>query len=194
MPSDEHVALLRKGTGAWNAWRDERDEAPDLSQAGLRGLDLSGFNLSCADLQGADLRGTNLSQANWCQFGGGKPFQSIARRRRSRRGDAVWSPIPELCTVGRRPKLAIGVPRRSACLWRGYSRRKPGLTPLIRMTNPCLTSIVSSKIAAPRCVKTQATRPPARCWRGPIRTPLQCSRRSANRRVLASRRSSNRTR
>jgi len=41
----------------------ERDEAPDLSRAGLRGLDLSGFNLSRADLQGADLRGTNLSQA-----------------------------------------------------------------------------------------------------------------------------------
>ena len=38
--------------------------APDLSRAGLRGLDLSGFNLSRADLQGADLRGTNLSQAN----------------------------------------------------------------------------------------------------------------------------------
>ena len=64
MPSDEHVALLRKGPGAWNAWRNERDDAPDLSRAGLRGLDLSGFNLSCADLQGADLRGTNLSQAN----------------------------------------------------------------------------------------------------------------------------------
>src|SRR5215469_1278305 len=64
MPSDEHVALLRKGTGAWNAWRNERDEAPDLSRAGLRGLDLSGFDLSRADLQGADLRGTNLSQAN----------------------------------------------------------------------------------------------------------------------------------
>ena len=63
MPSDEHVVLIRKGAAAWNAWR-ERDEAPDLSRAGLRGLDLSGFNLSRADLQGADLRGTNLSQAN----------------------------------------------------------------------------------------------------------------------------------
>src|SRR5215471_7397079 len=64
MPSDEHVALISKGAAAWNVWRNERDEALDLSQAGLRGLDLSGFNLSCADLQGADLRGTNLSQAN----------------------------------------------------------------------------------------------------------------------------------
>ena len=62
MPSDEYVALIRKGAAAWNAWRN--DEAPDLSRAGLRGLDLSEFNLSRADLQGADLRGTNLNQAN----------------------------------------------------------------------------------------------------------------------------------
>jgi len=42
----------------------EDDEAPDLSRAGLRGLDLSGLDLSRADLRGADLRGTNLSGAN----------------------------------------------------------------------------------------------------------------------------------
>ena len=64
MPNDDHVVLLRRGAAAWNAWRAKRDEAPDLSRAGLRGLDLSGFNLSRADLQGADLRGTNLSQSN----------------------------------------------------------------------------------------------------------------------------------
>ena len=64
MPNDDHVVLLRCGAAAWNAWRAERDEAPDLSRAGLRGLDLSGFNLSGADLQGADLRGTNLNEAN----------------------------------------------------------------------------------------------------------------------------------
>ena len=64
MQSDEHVALIRKGAAAWNAWRNERDEAPDLSRAGLRGVDLSGFNLSRAALQGADLRGANVSEAN----------------------------------------------------------------------------------------------------------------------------------
>ena len=64
MPNDDHVVLLRCGAAAWNAWRAERDVAPDLSRAGLRGLDLSGFNLSGADLQGADLRGTNLNEAN----------------------------------------------------------------------------------------------------------------------------------
>jgi uncharacterized protein YjbI with pentapeptide repeats len=64
MPDDAHVAMLRSGAAAWNAWRAKDDEAPDLSRAGLRGLDLSEFDLSRADLQGADLRGTNCSGAN----------------------------------------------------------------------------------------------------------------------------------
>lgn len=64
MPNDEHVALLRRGAEAWNAWRAKRGDTPGLSRAGLRGLDLRGFDLSQADLQGADLRGTNLSEAN----------------------------------------------------------------------------------------------------------------------------------
>jgi uncharacterized protein YjbI with pentapeptide repeats len=64
MPNDEDLAVLRRGAAAWNAWRSEHDEAPDLSRAALRGLDLSGFDLSRADLQGADLRGTNCCGAN----------------------------------------------------------------------------------------------------------------------------------
>ena len=64
MPNDEHVAVLGRGAGVWNAWRGEHDDAPDLSRAGLRGLDLTGFDLSRADLRGADLRGTNLCDAD----------------------------------------------------------------------------------------------------------------------------------
>ena len=64
MPNDDHVALLGGGASAWNAWRAEHDETPDLSRAGLRGLDLGGFDLSQANLRQADLRGTNLSQAD----------------------------------------------------------------------------------------------------------------------------------
>jgi uncharacterized protein YjbI with pentapeptide repeats len=56
--------LLVRGAAAWNARRAEHRETPDLSQAGLRGLDLSGFDLSQANLRQADLRGTNLSQAS----------------------------------------------------------------------------------------------------------------------------------
>ena len=63
MANDEHVAVLARGAPSWNEWRADCDETPDLSGAGLRGLDLSGFELSGADLRGADLRGTNLSGA-----------------------------------------------------------------------------------------------------------------------------------
>src|SRR5215472_15217303 len=64
MPNADHVDILRRGVTAWNAWRAEQRITPDLSGAGLRGLDLSGFDLAQADLRGADLRGTNLSQAD----------------------------------------------------------------------------------------------------------------------------------
>ena len=64
MTKDEHVAVLARGAVAWNAWRAEGHEAPDLSQAGLRGLDLTGCDLSRADLRGADLRGTTLCDAD----------------------------------------------------------------------------------------------------------------------------------
>ena len=64
MPNNDHIAVLRRDAAAWNAWRAESGEPPDLSLASLRGLDLSGFDLSQADLRQADLRGTNLSQAN----------------------------------------------------------------------------------------------------------------------------------
>ena len=64
MPKNEHVALLGHGAAAWNAWRAEHSEVPDLSRAALRGLDLSGFNLSQADLRGADLRGTKCANTD----------------------------------------------------------------------------------------------------------------------------------
>ena len=79
MPDDEHVAMLGRGAAAWNAWRAENDETPDLSRAALRGLDLSGFDLSQADLRQADLRGTNLSQANLsgAQLDGANFFKAV---------------------------------------------------------------------------------------------------------------------
>jgi uncharacterized protein YjbI with pentapeptide repeats len=64
MPNDEHVAMLGRGAAVWNEWRAEHGETPDLSHAGMRGLDLSGFDLSRADLRGADLRGTKLCDAD----------------------------------------------------------------------------------------------------------------------------------
>ena len=64
MPNDEHVAMLGRGAAVWNEWRAKDDETPDLSRAGLRGLDLSEFDLSRADLRGADLRGAKFCDAD----------------------------------------------------------------------------------------------------------------------------------
>jgi uncharacterized protein YjbI with pentapeptide repeats len=64
MPNDEHVATLGHGAAVWNEWRAKYDETPDLSRAGLRGLDLSGFDLSRADIRGADLRATQFCDAD----------------------------------------------------------------------------------------------------------------------------------
>jgi uncharacterized protein YjbI with pentapeptide repeats len=64
MANDEHLSLLRGGISVWNEWRAGRDVAPDLSQAGLRGVDLGGFDFSQTDLRGADFRGANLSGTN----------------------------------------------------------------------------------------------------------------------------------
>ena len=69
MANADHVDLLRRGAEVWNGWRAEHDAIPDLSEASLRGLDLSRCDLSRADLRGADLRGvrcydTNLSGAH----------------------------------------------------------------------------------------------------------------------------------
>lgn len=76
MANDEHVALLKKGVAAWNAWRrDNPGIRPDFSRADLRGVNLTppddmGFSvadLRRANFNGADLRGANLIGAN---FGG----------------------------------------------------------------------------------------------------------------------------
>jgi Pentapeptide repeats (8 copies) len=55
MANDDHIAQLKKGVAAWNAWRDEnRNILPDLHRA----------NLSKANLSGADLRNAYLIEAN----------------------------------------------------------------------------------------------------------------------------------
>jgi len=70
MANDEHVAMLKKGVAAWNAWRDENpDIRPDLSRvflpkANIGRTNLSEANLSEAFLSEAFLRGANLSGAD----------------------------------------------------------------------------------------------------------------------------------
>jgi uncharacterized protein YjbI with pentapeptide repeats len=78
MANDEHVALLKQGVAAWNAWRRENPNIrPDLRGVNLEGADLNGAdlngahlykaNLNRADLHGANLRGAWLG---WADLGG----------------------------------------------------------------------------------------------------------------------------
>jgi Pentapeptide repeats (8 copies) len=65
MANDEHVAILKKGVDAWNAWRGENPRIrPNLGEADLFEADLSDADLSDVDLFEADLRGADLSDAD----------------------------------------------------------------------------------------------------------------------------------
>jgi uncharacterized protein YjbI with pentapeptide repeats len=65
MANDEHVAMLKKGVAAWNAWRREnRDIRPDLSEANLRKANFREADLTRANLTGAHLSKTRLTGAN----------------------------------------------------------------------------------------------------------------------------------
>jgi hypothetical protein len=64
MANDEHVAKLKQGVEAWNAWRDENRIRPDLTGAFLFGAELIGAKLSGAGLVEANLGAANLGGAN----------------------------------------------------------------------------------------------------------------------------------
>jgi len=65
MANDKHVALLKQGVHAWNAWRRENPLIRlDLSEADLKGANLSGVNLSWADLFHANLGEASLAKAD----------------------------------------------------------------------------------------------------------------------------------
>jgi hypothetical protein len=64
MANDEHVAMLKKGVAAWNAWRDENPNIfPDLSKETLTNAHLSRANLFGATLIETNLAGADLSRA-----------------------------------------------------------------------------------------------------------------------------------
>jgi hypothetical protein len=66
MANDDHIALLKKGADAWNAWRKENsDIRPDLSGANLCGAGLERARLGGANLEGADLRDAICTEARF---------------------------------------------------------------------------------------------------------------------------------
>jgi uncharacterized protein YjbI with pentapeptide repeats len=65
MPNKEHVARLKQGVEAWNAWRNEgRGKRPNLSAADLTRADLSWANLTVAYFTRASLTRASLTEAS----------------------------------------------------------------------------------------------------------------------------------
>ena len=65
MADKEHLAILKKGVDAWNAWREKNPGVrPSFSGADLSGAGLSEANLSEANLSEANLSKANLSEAD----------------------------------------------------------------------------------------------------------------------------------
>jgi len=77
MADEAHIAVLKQGADAWNAWRAAHAGTPaDLANASLRGLELAKANLAGADCRKADLRGAILSGA-----AGGRSTDEVERAR-----------------------------------------------------------------------------------------------------------------
>jgi hypothetical protein len=66
MADPKHVARLKQGVTAWNAWRRRYPKLkPDLSRALLVDLELRGINLADANLERTNLRQATLSRADF---------------------------------------------------------------------------------------------------------------------------------
>ena len=89
--SEKHVAFLKQGVTAWNAWRGENlDIRPDLSGADLSEANLSGANVSGANLRGAIVVEANLRDASCAPARSvrtGQPIAATSRRTENRRCD-----------------------------------------------------------------------------------------------------------
>lgn len=75
MANEEHLAILKRGVGVLNKWREDNPTIQldlsgadlanaNLSQARLEAANLSGTNLRCTNLVGANLRRANLTEAH----------------------------------------------------------------------------------------------------------------------------------
>ena len=65
MANAEHLAIIKQGVAAWNAWREQHpDVQPDLVEARLHGTNLQSVRLHGANLQGASLCRASLMHAS----------------------------------------------------------------------------------------------------------------------------------
>src|SRR3954447_15156731 len=70
MANPEHVAKLKEGAEAWNAWRERTDTNPDLSGVELREFSINGYDLTFTNFSGAKLTSVTFetSLCDDCSF------------------------------------------------------------------------------------------------------------------------------
>src|SRR6185295_9278744 len=70
MANPKHVAKLKEGVEAWNAWRAKSNEIPDLSEVKLRVDRLDHYDLTHANFSGAHLVDVSFyfTQCEDCSF------------------------------------------------------------------------------------------------------------------------------
>jgi len=84
MASEEHLAILKQGVEAWNAWRRANPDAvPHLMQANLNAANLKGADFSLADLTLASLIRANLSEATLSRADLGRAYLTRANLTRA---------------------------------------------------------------------------------------------------------------
>ncbi len=85
MADPKHVARLKQGVTAWNAWRRRYPKLkPDLSRALLVDLELRGINLADANLERTNLRQATLSRADFTRANLKRADLRAASLRRAR--------------------------------------------------------------------------------------------------------------
>lgn len=67
MANPEHLAKLKEGREAWNAWRARTDERPDLSRVILDGYSLDDYYLRITDLSNAQFSKVSFRNAR-CEY------------------------------------------------------------------------------------------------------------------------------
>jgi TIR domain/Pentapeptide repeats (9 copies) len=64
MANPEHLRILKQGVEVWNRWREEVPNThPDLTNTGLKNMNLCGVNFSFTHLLGSTLSGANLTSS-----------------------------------------------------------------------------------------------------------------------------------
>ncbi len=98
MADEEHLAILKQGVDVWNKWREKHlTIKPNLVDAYLAKLDLTGVNLRKADLKGADLTEAVLKRADLTRA---HLTEAVLKNAKLMRADLMYADIRGANLIG----------------------------------------------------------------------------------------------